>query len=211
MSFEHLNRIALPIAVVLYLGVALVLPTVRLKRMTGVFAIVFQRDAAGPQRLVGVLFGLLTAAILGWALAYAVLGPARLGLWPVPLPLAALGWFAMAAGLVVTLIAQRDMGASWRIGIDARPTALVTGGLFGRVRNPIFSSMLLSAAGTVLLTPCPGTLAAWAAFVVVIAVQVRFEERHLLALHGDAYRAYAARVGRFVPGVGRLRAPGGRA
>ncbi|MHC4447722.1 MAG: hypothetical protein ACYSXF_08095 [Planctomycetota bacterium] len=41
---------------------------------------------------------------------------------------------------------------------------------------------------------------------VVLAVggQTRAEEEHLAAMHGDPYRTYAARVGRFVPGVGRL-------
>jgi len=41
----------------------------------------------------------------------------------------------------------------------------------------------------------------------VVAVQARLEEEHLEALHGSAYRDYAARVGRFVPGVGRLVSP----
>ena len=45
--------------------------------------------------------------------------------------------------------------------------------------------------------------------MVVIALglelQVRaVEEPYLLRTHGDAYRAYAARVGRFLPGVGRF-------
>jgi protein-S-isoprenylcysteine O-methyltransferase Ste14 len=36
-------------------------------------------------------------------------------------------------------------------------------------------------------------------------LQVRaVEEPYLLSVHGDAYATYAARVGRFVPGVGRL-------
>ena len=31
------------------------------------------------------------------------------------------------------------------------------------------------------------------------------EEPYLTAVHGDAYRDYAGRVGRFLPGVGRIR------
>jgi len=42
---------------------------------------------------------------------------------------------------------------------------------------------------------------------VALAAQTRLEEKHLAGLHGPSYRAYAARVGRFVPGVGRLRPP----
>ncbi len=43
-------------------------------------------------------------------------------------------------------------------------------------------------------------------FLAALELQVRaVEEPHLQAEHGERYRAYAARAGRFVPGVGRLR------
>ncbi len=42
--------------------------------------------------------------------------------------------------------------------------------------------------------------------VVALELQTRaVEESHLRRLHGSRYAAYAARVGRFVPGLGRLR------
>jgi protein-S-isoprenylcysteine O-methyltransferase Ste14 len=50
----------------------------------------------------------------------------------------------MLAGLLVTLPAQRAIGESWRIGVDPdERTELVTAGLFGRLRTPIFTGMLL--------------------------------------------------------------------
>lgn len=102
------------------------------------------------------------------------------------------------------LRAQREMGASWRVGVDPEEhTEMVTDGTFAMVRNPVFSGMAVSSVGLFLLAP---TIAATAATVVLLAaiqVQVRaVEEPYLLAVHGDAYRDYAARVGRFVPGVG---------
>jgi protein-S-isoprenylcysteine O-methyltransferase Ste14 len=43
------------------------------------------------------------------------------------------------------------------------------------------------------------------AFLAGLEIQVRLvEEPYLIRVHGDAYRTYAARTGRFVPGVGRL-------
>ena len=98
------------------------------------------------------------------------------------------------------------MGDSWRIGVDAdERTALVTGGLFGHVRNPIFSFVLLSASGLLLLVPNALALCAVALTLAGIQIQVRaVEEPYLLSAHGEAYADYARRVGRFVPGVGRM-------
>jgi protein-S-isoprenylcysteine O-methyltransferase Ste14 len=111
------------------------------------------------------------------------------------------------AGVLATLAAQLDMGDSWRIGVDpGERTTLVTGGLFARVRNPIFSFMLLSASGFLLLLPNAWALLALALTAGGIHLQVRaVEEPYLLRTHGAAYADYAARVGRFLPGVGLLR------
>jgi protein-S-isoprenylcysteine O-methyltransferase Ste14 len=43
-----------------------------------------------------------------------------------------------------------------------------------------------------------------AAFVTAMQIQVKLvEEPHLEQAHGDAYRRYAARTGRFLPRIGR--------
>ena len=112
------------------------------------------------------------------------------------------------AGLVGTLYAQIAMGESWRIGVDEQEqTALVTSGPFAVVRNPIFAAMLPASLGLALLVPNVVALAGLAALFIALEIQVRLvEEPYLLRRHGDSYRHYAARVGRFVPGLGRLDA-----
>ena len=46
------------------------------------------------------------------------------------------------------------------------------------------------------------------ALVAAVQLQVRVvEEPYLRAVHGAAYDAYAARAGRFLPGIGLLAAP----
>jgi protein-S-isoprenylcysteine O-methyltransferase Ste14 len=113
---------------------------------------------------------------------------------------------ASAGGLAV-FGAQLGMGESWRIGVsDDQRTDLVTGGWFSICRNPIYSAMVLGWVGFALLVPT--WLGFLGAFVIAIAleIQVRYvEEPYLLRAHGEAFREYAARVGRFVPGVGLLR------
>jgi protein-S-isoprenylcysteine O-methyltransferase Ste14 len=119
----------------------------------------------------------------------------------------AVGMALAVAGIAATFYAQLAMGESWRIGVDpAERTALVTDGPFGLVRNPIFAAMLPTGLGLALLVPSWVALVGVAGLGLALELQVRVvEEPHLLRAHGEAYAGYAARVGRFLPGVGRLR------
>jgi protein-S-isoprenylcysteine O-methyltransferase Ste14 len=47
------------------------------------------------------------------------------------------------------------------------------------------------------------TLIACLLLVILFMIKARFEEKLLLATYPE-YSAYAARVGRFIPGVGKL-------
>jgi protein-S-isoprenylcysteine O-methyltransferase Ste14 len=107
-------------------------------------------------------------------------------------------------GLVVTWIAQGQMGKSWRFGPDRdAPPPLVTSGIFGVTRNPIYLSMMLASTGMFLLLPDAVSLALWALSLASLGVLVRLEEDFLKGVHGEAYGDYLRRVGRFLPGLGR--------
>ena len=110
------------------------------------------------------------------------------------------------AGLAGTLWAQFAMGDAWRIGVrETERTALVAGGPFRWVRNPIYSSMLLVALGLALAAPNVLSALALVALLIALELQVRLvEEPYLTRVHGTSYRDYASRTGRFVPGWGRL-------
>ncbi|MGI8461593.1 MAG: methyltransferase family protein [Solirubrobacterales bacterium] len=116
------------------------------------------------------------------------------------------GILLYAIGLLATLAAQLAMGASWRVGVDeSERTELVTDGPFAIVRNPIYSAMIPTLTGIALLNPNPVSFGAVVLLIVALEMQTRLtEEPYLLAVHGDAYAEYAARVGRFLPGIGRI-------
>lgn len=113
----------------------------------------------------------------------------------------------MVLALVLTTKAQVDLRESWRIGLDpSERTELVTDGLFALVRNPIFSGMLVFAVGSALAVPSSLAIVGAMAVAVGLELQVRgVEEPYLRQIHGTVYAAYAERVGRFVPRLGRLR------
>jgi protein-S-isoprenylcysteine O-methyltransferase Ste14 len=117
-----------------------------------------------------------------------------------------LGVVFASVGIVSVSIAQFAMGDAWRIGVDpAESTGLVTHGPFAVVRNPIYAAMIPAFTGIALLAPNAVTLAGAVLLVVALELQTRLvEEPYLAVVHGERYTAYAAQVGRFLPGVGRL-------
>lgn len=189
----------------LFLVVAFGARTVIQLRRTGDAGL---RLDAGPvgSALWWAKLGFLAAIVL--CAAAPVAGIA--GVKPLPLlDLTVLRWAGLALallGIAATAAAQLAMGDSWRIGVDPQErTTLVTGGPFRLVRNPIFTAFLAASAGITLMI---GNIVAVLGFVALLAsieVQVRtVEEPYLRRLHQQRYADYAARVGRFVPGVGRL-------
>jgi protein-S-isoprenylcysteine O-methyltransferase Ste14 len=204
MDAMTFTRIALPVAMLLFVVVGIALPVVRLRVRHGAWGLTGLSRRDPLERGIVVAMALLIAATLVWGGLYGALGPRALGVWAAPDAVSWAGWTLAAAGFLLVIAAQAQMGASWRIGIDAQPTRLVTDGVFTWVRNPIFTGMIVAAGGVALVSPSPWTLAGAALTTLAIALQVRLEERHLLAQHGVVYRAYAQRVGRFVPFVGRL-------
>ena len=117
------------------------------------------------------------------------------------------GVLVATAGIAGTVYAQLQMGDSWRIGVDDQETTtLVRSGVFGRVRNPIYTAMFTFGSGIALVTPNLVAFAGFALLVAAIELQVRrVEEPYLLRTHGADYRSYTAAVGRFIPGVGLIR------
>lgn len=112
------------------------------------------------------------------------------------------GTITAVGGIAVTVYAQRDLGESWRIGVDpSEETTLVRDGVFALMRNPIFTAMLIFAGGITLMTPNLLAMAAFILLLVAIELQVRVvEEPYLLNVHREAYRDYREAVGRFLPG-----------
>lgn len=152
--------------------------------------------------------GFPAAVLLGLAAPVGAITGVTPPLGPLTYPVVAvIGVVLGIAGVVVVLLAQAAMGASWRIGVDhSERTELVTAGLFGRVRNPIFTGMAAVAGGVALMAPTLLAVLALVCLVIAVQIQVRVvEEPYLIRTHGEHYRCYAASAGRFLPGIGRIR------
>ena len=113
--------------------------------------------------------------------------------------LSGFGVALLVLALIWVLVAQLQMGDSWRIGIDEKSASpLVQNGLFAISRNPIFLGMLIMLIGMLLILPTAATLVVTVLGFVLIHVQVRLEEAYLIEKYGEEYRRYQARVRRWI-------------
>ncbi len=98
------------------------------------------------------------------------------------------------------------LGLFVRSGTNVNPfkpsTALVTSGIFGYVRNPMYVGMALLVAGLGIALASDWTLVMLVIYFLLIHFGViKREERYLEAKFGDNYRQYMARVPRYgMPG-----------
>jgi len=77
-------------------------------------------------------------------------------------------------------------------------TVLVTGGIFGRLRNPMYVGLTLLLAGLSIFLASDWMLVMTIVFMPVIHFGVvKREERYLEAKFGNVYRAYKAQVPRY--------------
>ena len=131
----------------------------------------------------------------------------RTQVWRLPMwaSVAVSGLFV--AGVIIAVLGVVGLGASLTANPVPREKAtLKTRGLFAAVRHPIYSGILLASLAFALRYGSLWSAVGAIALVVLFAFKARFEERMLLDTY-PAYAEYAARVGRFIPWVGRLKAP----
>ncbi|MBI3118491.1 MAG: isoprenylcysteine carboxylmethyltransferase family protein [Candidatus Hydrogenedentes bacterium] len=195
-------RLFLPLYLVVYLGLAMLWSSYRVWKATGLNPYKLGRSASVHDfkgRCLAVVFAAAVGAVLlyaVWPRAYAWLLVPALPQHPV---IVGVGVALLLASLAWTLVAQIQMGNSWRIGIDTETkTELVQHGVFRLSRNPIFLGMRVTILGLFLALPNVMTLLVLALGELGIQVQVRLEEEHLRRMHGEAYEQYVRRTRRWL-------------
>jgi protein-S-isoprenylcysteine O-methyltransferase Ste14 len=161
-----------------------------------------QPNSGGTARVIGrPPLLLLIALIAGAGLDH---------LLPLSFPIGRVGlahWISAFAAAVMIILAISFVAAGMRNFSRAdtpvpttRPTrALVTTGIHGRTRNPIYLGMLLLQVGLALLTRSPWILIA----ALPLAITLRYgviarEEAYLEQRFGGVYRDYKGRVRRWI-------------
>ena len=151
--------------------------------------------------------GKLTLSITLSTLIYLLIGLRILFLQPEwllelsapPLAFRYIGYVLIAVGFLIGLLSLITMKDSWRVGIKhEQKTALITTGIYRISRNPYFFSYDILILGYLLVYPSPILLLLYLPLVATFHLMILAEEKYLIKVHGDDYRAYQQRVGRYL-------------
>lgn len=123
--------------------------------------------------------------------------------YPLRPPVFFTGVAAYIIGLYMFHRSHVDLGTNWSISLEVREThTLVTHGVYGRVRHPMYTALLLFGAGQACVLP---NYVAGPSYLVVmtllIALRLPAEERMMRETFGAEYDEYAKRTTRLVPGL----------
>jgi protein-S-isoprenylcysteine O-methyltransferase Ste14 len=156
---------------------------------------------------------------------YLVMAAVILGIWVLPLTYVVTPWLqpldyslprwtswiaapVFAVSLLIRLIAHRTLGTQWSGTVEVPAEhRLVTAGIYGRVRHPIYASLVLWAAAQPALLQ--NLAAGWGGAVAVAIIwllRVPREEQMMLEEFDGEYSDYMARTGQLVP-TRRRRGP----
>lgn len=171
-------------------------------KRTGVNPVVF-KGSDSAHDFVGRIFKLLFTVVAAIVISYAVIPSAYQYVMPIQSLertwVRSTGFVLLLISLMWTVVAQAQMGNSWRIGIDTEhKTELVQKGVFKLSRNPIFFGMIVTLLGLFLVIPNVGTLITLLVGTILIGIQVRLEEEYLTSTHGETYIEYRRTVRRWI-------------
>jgi protein-S-isoprenylcysteine O-methyltransferase Ste14 len=157
------------------------------------------RSARGAREIALLIISLTGLGIVPFI--YVATGAPRVADYPFRPAQAWLGVAVALAALAMFRLTHRALGRNWSVTLEVREShRLVTDGVYGRVRHPMYTAFWLWALAQALLLPNwvagPSGLVG---FGTLYCLRVGQEERLMLEAFGEAYRVYMKRTARLIP------------
>ena len=145
-----------------------------------------------------VLMVLFTGILVGTIIEYFLVAR-PLNVW-----VAGGGVVVFASSVVVRSVAIRTLGRYWSLHVEIRPEhRLVTSGIYGVVRHPIYLSVILESLSIPLIGNAYYTLLGTVClYWPVLLWRLWMEEQAMVEKFGDQYVAYQRQVPALVPFAG---------
>jgi protein-S-isoprenylcysteine O-methyltransferase Ste14 len=107
-------------------------------------------------------------------------------------PVRVIGLLVALLGLAGVILSRYTLGKSF--SISPKATALVTRGIYSRIRNPIYVSGMFFLIGVFLMLGRPELLLVLIVLIPMQIIRARREAAVLEAKFGDEYREYRQRT-----------------
>jgi protein-S-isoprenylcysteine O-methyltransferase Ste14 len=136
-------------------------------------------------------------------LLYIATGQPAFADYPLNPVQAGVGVIALVVSLVLFRVTHKQLGRMWSVTLEMRDQhKLVTSGLYGYVRHPMYSSFALFALAQLLILPnwIAGP-AGLITFGILFFMRVPNEERVMIETFGDEYRHYMQHTARIIPWI----------
>lgn len=192
-------RHGLPLSVIIYVAFGAVIGGMRLYfQWTSRRVAVSSRSAPWHDQAI-----LLSAfACMGsLSLAFVLTPSLRFADFAVPPVVVGAGVVLLIGTVWLFWRAHRDLGHNWSMHVQMREGhELITGGVYARIRHPMYAALLLGALGLTAAVHnwAVGGLALLVALLFVF-VRAPREERFLRSQLGEEYDSYIAKTGRILP------------
>ncbi|MBX2980329.1 MAG: isoprenylcysteine carboxylmethyltransferase family protein [Flavobacteriales bacterium] len=142
----------------------------------------------------------LLSTLLALAVVLAYMDTPRPHLWQASVASTVIGFALLITGALLASAAILRFGGAGFIGLVPEPEGeLVRSGLHAQVRHPIYSGIILSCIGWLLLAPNAATLLVVGITFLYLPVGIHLEEHKLIARFGYAYRTYKREVPSVMP------------
>ena len=150
--------------------------------------------------LGGLMFVLLIPALMWWASGMPNLLAAPIARMVIVIVLAVLG-LSLSVWSIVYMRHKGDGNPMDAFGHEVAPRTkhLMTEGPYRLSRNPMLTGSFVYFAGVCIWLWTWQALLVYVAFIGIMLLQVRSEEKRLRRDFGEEYEAYCRRTGRFGP------------
>jgi protein-S-isoprenylcysteine O-methyltransferase Ste14 len=150
--------------------------------------------------LGGLMFVLLIPTLMWWASGMPNLLDVSIVRMLIAIVLAVLG-LSLSVWSIVYMRHKGDGNPMDAFGHEVAPRTkhLMTEGPYRLSRNPMLTGSFIYFAGVCVWLWTWQTLLVYVAFIVIMLLQVRSEEKRLRRDFGEEYEAYCKRTGRFGP------------
>ena len=148
-----------------------------------------------------MLLGLLSLGGFFVPLLYALTNWLDFANYSLPNWASWLGVLLLAGAILVFWRAHADLGLNWSPTLEIREKhELITRGIYGLIRHPMYASQwLLAIAQPLLLQNWIAGFLNLLVFIPFYFLRVRAEEQMMVETFGEEYRAYLERTGAVLP------------